>query len=219
MPTLIVTADGSHSLMMDDKEESYHSRHGALTESLHVFIETGLKYLPQKNVGEIRILEVGFGTGLNCLLTYRETKGKVPVYYVALEPFPLKAEIYEKLNYPELIGEGYREILLKMHLVEAGEEVALSDRFILQKVKTGLKEFRTDKKFDLVYFDAFAPQHEPLLWTEEVFRHVYDLMNAGGILVTYCAKGDVRRAMKAAGFKVEKLVGPPGKREMTRGER
>lgn len=216
MPELIITSDGSHSLRMDDKEESYHSKHGALTESLHVFIQNGLRE-KLKEQDQASILEIGLGTGLNCLLTCMELFNlESKVDYIALEPFPLEAGLWKQLNYPVLLGKGAKEILSKIHESEFDEEFLLLENVRFEKRKSGLMDFMSDRKFDLIYFDAFAPAVNPELWSETAFRKLYSLMNPGGILVTYCAKGEVKRTMKAAGFKVETLAGPPGKREMTR---
>ncbi len=218
MPEIIVTEDGSHSLKMDGEKENYHSTHGALTESLHVFIHHGFNEIIKKHK-QARILEVGFGTGLNCLLTLAESiKAKIRAEYHALEPYPVSFELAEKLNYPELIDPNLRKAFETIHS-DNELHTRLSDDFTFVKYTQGLHEFRSDEKFDLVYYDAFAPAIVPPLWDLEAFRHVYELMSDDSILVTYCAKGAVKRALREAGFVFESLPGPPGKREMTRGRK
>jgi tRNA U34 5-methylaminomethyl-2-thiouridine-forming methyltransferase MnmC len=216
MPRLIVTSDGSHSLAMDDVTETYHSIHGAMTESMHVFITNGLRAIgEQKN--SINILEVGLGTGLNCLLTLRDSiENDLEVKYTALEPFPLEKELTDQLNYGKLLGAEYEVSLNLIHSSSFNETVKLTDKFSLLKLSSSLVDHSTEDRYDLIYFDAFAPAIDPHLWSPEVFKKVYSVMKNGSLLVTYCAKGSVKRAMKEAGFVIERLEGPPGKREMTR---
>lgn len=215
-----LTDDGSHSIISEQFNESYHSRHGALKESLHVFINAGLKALTTKD--KIKILEVGLGTGLNAWLTMLEnqTLDKI-IDFTGIEPYPISLEMAESLNYP-LVAEkidnekDYQHCFLKVHQEAWETPIAFDDKFTLTKSKVTLADFSSDKKFDLVYFDAFAPNAQPELWTEVVFQQLFDLMAPGGMMVTYCAKGTVKRGLKAIGFTVETLEGPPGKREMTR---
>jgi Uncharacterized conserved protein len=214
-----LTDDGSHSIISEQFNESYHSRHGALKESIHVFINAGLKAFTSKS--EISILEVGLGTGLNAWLTNIETRKQDKVImYTGLEPYPIAIEIAESLNYPNVLFEEdieiYKKCFLKLHEIEWDETEIFDENFHFTKIKTTLADFSPDNKFDIVYFDAFAPNAQPELWTEEVFQKLFDLMAPGGIMVTYCAKGIVKRSLKAIGFTVETLEGPPGKREMTR---
>ena len=214
-----LTDDGSHSIISEQFNESYHSRHGALKESLHVFINAGLKALNAKE--SLNILEVGLGTGLNVWLTLLENKnlGKT-INFTGIEPYPISEEMAQSLNYPavaENSGDSTnQESFLKIHTEAWETPISLNENFTLTKLKTTLENFSTDQKFDLVYFDAFAPNAQPELWTEAIFQQVFDLMAPGGIMVTYCAKGTVKRGLKAIGFTVETLEGPPGKREMTR---
>jgi tRNA U34 5-methylaminomethyl-2-thiouridine-forming methyltransferase MnmC len=214
-PGVIITSDGSHSLYLKDKNETYHSRHGAIQESLHVFIGAGLKPLIESGEKEIKILEIGFGTGLNALLTLQEAeKSKLSIEYTSLEAFPLGNEITRQLNYGATLNAP--DEFGKLHSSSWAEAAEVSPHFRLKKIHTRLENFSTEEKFNLIYFDVFAPTVQPELWTGEIFRKMYALLETGGILVTYCSKGDVRRAMIAAGFQVEKLPGPPGKREMLR---
>lgn len=211
---LVESGDGSHTLKVEELKEHYHSHKGALQESLYVFIEKGLREFDQAD--HVSILEVGFGTGLNALLTALDQK-RPSVKYCSLETFPLKWELASQLNYPKLIqDESAEKVFEDMHLAAWNSEVSLMDGFVLQKLNNSLQEFGTDLKFDLVYYDAFAPHAQPELWEPAIWEKLFNIMNNGGVLVTYCAKGQVRRDMQAAGFKVERLDGPPGKREMIR---
>lgn len=216
----VITKDGSPTISIPEMKVTYHSMHGALQESQHVYVDAGFKHVSQRlaKPGALSVLEVGFGTGLNALLTMMETaKTDHTVYYVALEPFPLTLEEVRLLNYCELLG---RKDLLKdylsMHECEWNNSVVVSEHLLLHKSKNTLEAFEHTTGFHLVYFDAFAPKVQPELWTKETFEKLFAMMLPGAVLVTYCSKGDVRRAMQAAGFYVEKLPGPPGKREMLR---
>ena len=215
---LKTTDDGSHTLFLPHLKEHYHSTHGALQESQLVFIGNGLNHI-QPCLKEINLLEIGFGTGLNGLLTVLEAKKQQrKINYVAVEPFPVNKEFIERLNYAELIGspeaKGYFK---KLH--ETGWEYPayLSDYFILSKILAPLVSISLGaSQFHLIYFDAFGPEVQPEMWTEEVFAKLYNCLKPDGILVTYSCKGTVKRALKAAGFEVEKLAGPLGKREVLR---
>jgi len=204
---LVKTADGSFTLFIPEVEETYHSTHGAVQESMHVFIESGLKACDKES---IRVLEVGLGTGLNAVLTLQHATKKID--YCALEPYPLSKEI---LN--ELAASGLDQFEMNFHVSNAGEWISLQENFSFVRMEVGLEEFQAEEKFDVIYYDAFGPRVEPGLWTLERMQQCFDLLNEGGIFVTYCAKGEVRRNLQAAGFVVERLAGPPGKREMLRG--
>jgi tRNA U34 5-methylaminomethyl-2-thiouridine-forming methyltransferase MnmC len=194
-------------LFIPEVEETYHSTHGAVQESLHVFIENGLKACDKE---EIRILEVGLGTGLNAALTLQHATKKI--HYCALEPYPLSKEILD-----ELAASRTGQFEMKFHDSNAEEVISLREDFSFVRIEVGLEEFQTEQKFDVIYYDAFGPRVEPGLWTPVRMQQCFDLLNEGGIFVTYCAKGEVRRNLQAAGFVVERLAGPPGKREMLRG--
>ncbi len=217
---LIITEDGSHSIFVKGLDEVYHSRFGALNESLHVFIEAGFKPLTAKPPNCINILEIGFGTGLNAFLTLQQCiETELHVDYVALEPFPIEKKIWRQLNYPGLIElpEGDK-LFFKLHNCKWGKFVEIHPRFRVQKDLSGIVETELESDcFDLVYFDAFAPEVAPELWALPVFQKIFKAMKKGGAFVTYSAKGAVRRALQSAGFEVERIPGPKGKREMLRG--
>lgn len=217
---LIITKDGSHSIEMPDSGVTYHSLHGAIQESQHVFIEAGLHYQANrlKQPGTLYIFEMGFGTGLNALLTLMEAERmQQPVVYETVEAFPLEEILIQQLNYCEQLQRPDLQLVFeKLHHCEWGAEISLTPFFTFKKTKTLLKDFSSPGTFHLIYYDAFAPGAQPELWTEETFRQLFGMLVSGGVLTTYCSKGDVRRAMKAAGFIVEKIPGPPGKREMVR---
>ena len=219
-PEIILTEDGSHSLKVYGINEHYHSTFGALAESRHVFIDAGLKMLLPKSSSGISILEIGFGTGLNALLSLSESinYGR-RIEYTSVEPFPLEKDIWGKLNYPDLLDDKRAgEWFEKMHTGEWNKELEIDKDFYLSKMCCSLQDYNADgRKFDLIYFDAFGPDIQPELWTEEIFEKISDMTATGGILVTYSAKGSVRRALQSAGFSVERIPGPRGKREMIRG--
>lgn len=218
----VITKDGSHTVSVPEMNVTYHSLHGAIQESLHVFIEAGLKYwLSNFNHGDIHIFEMGFGTGLNALLTYIEAeKRNIPVHYTAVELFPLQPEEIKSLNYCEQLKRpDLVPVFERLHDSEWEKEINMSSFFKLQKVKTNLANFSSNQHFNVIYFDAFAPTAQPDLWTKEIFQKLNSMLYPGGLLTTYCSKGEVRRAMQAAGFIVEKIPGPPGKREMVRAKK
>ncbi len=215
---LIVTEDGSHSIFVPELNEHYHSTHGAVQESMHVFIEAGLKpILTRKR--EINVLEIGLGTGLNAalsLLVSDEFKAKIN--YVGVEAYPLSLSEGSQLNFHEITGGNkMRETIMKIHSNNRKYPFYLGENFILNYLEAKLEDvgFPNDS-FDLVYFDAFAPDVQPELWSKEIFEKLYQSMKFEGYLLTYSAKGEVRRNMKEVGFEIEKLPGVGGKREMTR---
>ena len=215
---LKLTADGSHTLFVPLINEHYHSVFGAIQESRHIFINAGLNALPE-NLPAINILEIGFGTGLNALLTCLEKRDSAPcIRYLALERYPLPIEMTSQLNYPDRLQHvNASDIFLELHIAEWNKWAAITEMFVLFKLSMDIHDFTPEKEmFDLVYFDAFGPEVQPEMWTPEVFGKMYMALNRGGILVTYSCKGMVKRNLKGAGFSLEKLPGPPGKREMLR---
>lgn len=220
MHHIIETGDGSHSVLVPGWNVTYHSRFWAITESQHIFINSGLKYILKDQPG-ISILEVGFGTGLNTLLTLIETQLlAVKVFYETLETQPLEPSIFSQLNYPAVLGKPeMRGLFNEIHESEWNCIQTISTNFQLLKRREDITDAAFSRRFDVVYFDAFDPQVQPGLWKEAVFSKIFDAMNEGAVLVTYCSKTVVRKAMEKAGFTVEKLKGPLGKREISRGKK
>ncbi len=217
---LICTEDGSKTVGFEDIEEHYHSMHGAVSESMHVYINAGLKEIVfRKPDKHIRLLEIGFGTGLNAYLSklFAENNS-VYLDYTTLEPFPLPESIYTSLNYPEIVKDIESKNFLKLHTCEWEKKVVFSPFFTFHKQNEKAEFFNYPKNyFDLVYFDAFAPRFQSELWTQNVFQKVYCSMKNNAVLTTYCCKGDVKRILQNVGFNIEKLPGFNGKREMLRG--
>ncbi|MFA5651404.1 MAG: tRNA (5-methylaminomethyl-2-thiouridine)(34)-methyltransferase MnmD [Proteiniphilum sp.] len=214
---LEISEDGSHTLFVPSLNEHYHSTRGAIRESRHVFIEAGLQPCDKQ---EIELLEIGFGTGLNALLTLLEAeeRGK-RVTYTAIERYPLGLDDAKKLNYAEQLVPTREELFLQLHTSAWGDRVEITPTFHLKKLKVSahqLSEFHPETLFNVIYYDAFAPGKQPEMWTIEIFERLYALSDKGAPLTTYCAKGDVRRMLQTVGYRVERLPGPPGKREMLR---
>jgi len=223
-PKLLLTEDGSHTLYHAELNETYHSRHGAVQESQHIFIKNGLDHFINQNpeIAELNLLEVGLGTGLNAFLTYlcSQKNPQLKINYIALEAYPAETEITKKLNYAEVLDQPKAQsIFSDIHICSWDEKHDFSENFSFIKHKTKLQDFSSEQLFDVVYFDAFAPQTQPELWTAEIFGNLYKYMAKNALLTTYCAKGQVRRNMQAAGFGVERLAGPPGKREILRAKK
>ncbi len=211
------TGDGSQTLYLPDWKEHYHSVHGALAESLHVFIQHGFDRLP-RNLKKVHILEVGFGTGLNALLSIdRAARQDVRLCYHALEPHPLSEEEVAQLNHPQLVSGGkHAGAFQRMHASTFGTKQMITSRFEFTLWKQTLEAAGLEPEFyELVYHDAFAPQFQPDLWGEIALKKIYRSLKSGGILVTYSARGSVKRALRACGFNLEHPPGPAGKREIT----
>jgi tRNA U34 5-methylaminomethyl-2-thiouridine-forming methyltransferase MnmC len=213
---IISTSDGSFTLLNKALDETYHSRHGAVQESLYVFIKHGLDFVA-KNKKDINILEVGFGTGLNALLTAQFAKANnVNIRYTSLEAFPVEENIWSKLNYvdsPDSIA-----LFERLHRTKWNQSETISLNFKLKKLETTLQLVTLEPNhYDLIYFDAFAPNKQPEMWEVTVLQKIADSMKPGGVFVTYCAKGQLKRDLQRLGMQVETLQGPPGKREMVRG--
>jgi len=217
---LITTSDGSHSLLNSELNETYHSVHGAIQESIHVFIKNGLEYFQQKkHPTNIRILEVGFGTGLNALLTLqRSLEDTGTILYESLEAFPIDQETASLLNYPKALSfTDSEKYFVQLHQSVWDQEVELRSNFSLLKRHAKLQKAEIgEDKFDIIYFDAFAPSKQAELWELAILRKVERSMKLGAVFVTYCAKGQLKRDLKSLGLLVETLPGPPGKKEMVR---
>lgn len=210
---IVLTNDGSSSLFLPEWNEHYHSHHGAIQEAYHVFIKNGLNKMVKN---EINIMEIGYGTGLNALITLLETEKKaIKINYTGIEAFPINKEEHSLLNYCELLEiENCKQLFNSCFEVKWNEFSNVTKQFSLRKLNIKFKEIDFQNEFDLIYFDAFGPRVQPELWTEEIFKKMYNSLKSDGILTTYSAKGSVRRAMQSVGFQVEKTSGPPGKREM-----
>ena len=216
---IIETADGSSTIYLPELNEHYHSKHGAIQEAQHVFIKMGLmEMISRKNPSEISILEIGFGTGLNALVSWQHILNKnISLIYTGVEAYPILEEEIAVLNFPEELSETEgRDFFKKLHAGSWEETHKISENFTLTKQQKFFNEIDDKLKYDIIYFDAFGARVQPELWTVEIFKKMHDSLIAGGILVTYAAKGSVRRAMLEVGFLVERLPGPPGKREMLR---
>ena len=213
-PELIITEDGSHTLYVKELDEHYHSHHGAVTESRHVFIEAGLKAVRGDH---INIFEMGFGTGLNAFLSLVDSQGSgKTIHYTGLDKYPLETGVLESLNYASLFTEIERKFFHHIHNIPWNKSIKINDEFTLEKKKGDIASLDIIDQYNLVFFDAFSPGKQPELWTTEIFTRIYRSMLPGSILTTYSSKGQVRRNLTEAGFRVEKLTGPPGKRDMTR---
>lgn len=214
MQKLVVTSDGSHTIYIPELNEHYHSIHGAIQESGHIFINNGLKTI---TASPVSILEIGFGTGLNALLTLLEIKGTDMIFnYTSIEKYPLPPSIIEKLNYAEIIGDDAVKLFNELHSSRWNEFVRITDNFSLRKVQGDLTDMVPDGSYNLIYFDAFGPDKQPEMWSKEIFSGISSITQPEGVLVTYSAKGEVKRNLRASGFEVKLLPGPPGKRQMIR---
>lgn len=224
-----ITADGSHTLFVPSMDEHYHSVNGALTEAEHIYINYGLK---KSKASPVHVLEIGFGTGLNAFLTLIEA-GRInkEVTYTSLELYPLSIETISQLNYPETICPEHKSLYYNLHQASWNIPCEITPNFTLLKLNVDFTRLPNSEKikqwqpgifnnekigYDVVYFDAFAPEKQPDMWNQQLFNILYANMNTGGILMTYCAKGVVRRMLQTSGFTVERLPGPPGKREILR---
>jgi tRNA U34 5-methylaminomethyl-2-thiouridine-forming methyltransferase MnmC len=211
---LIKTEDGSYTIFVPGMNEHYHSTHGAVQESLHIFINVGLNFCKSDS---INIFEVGFGTGLNALLTAAESlKSNKIINYTTIEKYPVETDLINKLNYSQFAGESGKEIFEGIHSAEWGKKTQITENFKLLKLNDDLTTSIPEDFFNIIYFDAFGPDKQPEMWTPEIFEKISKLTSAGGIFVTYSAKGEVKRNLRANGFSVELLHGPPGKRQIIR---
>ncbi len=213
----LATKDGSYTLFNTNFNQTYHSIYGAMSESMHVFIRNGLMYMAEK-CGSITLLEVGLGTGLNALLTYKMAVEKnIQVHYTAIEPFPIDTDTARLLYVSKSSDENdLSNNFLKMHYSHSGELISLHKNFSFQKYITTLENFTSPLLFDLIYYDAFSPGAQPEMWAVDAFEKIRSCMCKDATLVTYCAKGSVKRILKALNFTIESLPGANGKREMIR---
>ena len=218
---LIITEDGSHSLYVPLLDEHYHSTHGAIQESQHVYINTGLNAC---KLEQLNILEIGFGTGLNAFLTLLESKKTDKhIHYTSLELYPLDIKSAQQLNYAQqLADDSGAKHFMAMHKAPWNDTIEITPNFHLHKIETDFSipnNIKSNNYFDVIYFDAFAPEKQPEMWTQQIFDKLFAVSNKNAIITTYCAKGVVRRMLQSAGFIVERLPGPPGKREILRGRK
>ncbi|GAA3599227.1 tRNA (5-methylaminomethyl-2-thiouridine)(34)-methyltransferase MnmD [Flavivirga amylovorans] len=220
---VVITGDGSSTIHLPDWDEQYHSKHGAIQEAYHVFIKHGLHHFchaeQSKNTNQqVSILEIGFGTGLNAFITLLEAeKLNININYFGVEGYPVLTDEIDQLNYPiELNAQSKASLFKQLHKVAWEEKHMISENFSIEKQNRFFSEITEKNMYDMIYFDAFGARVQPELWTESIFLKMYIALKVGGVLVTYSAKGSVRRAMQAVGFIVERLPGPPGKREMLR---
>ena len=215
---IIKTSDGSDTIFNEDLNETYHSFNGSIKESELVYIRNGLEFfLDKKTRDSVRVLEIGFGTGLNFLLTkiFMEERNE-KLFYHTLEPFPLPSGLLKKINYIEKLGEGNRDIFDNSHRSRPNETVNINEKITFLRSDLTLESIKFSKKYDVIYFDAFAPSRQPEIWKKENLKKIYSHMNLNSILVTYCSSGQFKRDLRGVGFDVDILPGPVGKREMVR---
>jgi len=211
---IVKTSDGSDTIFVPELNEHYHSIHGAVQESQHIFINNGFDYC---KADPIFIFEIGFGTGLNALLTaIRSRSGSRIVSYTSIEKYPINTDIATRLNHHQFAGEGSREIFLSIHSAQWNVRSEICRNFNLTKINGDMGTETLSGKYDLIYFDAFGPDKQPDMWTNEIFTKISEITKPEGILLTYSAKGDVKRNLRACGFEVKLLPGPPGKRHIIR---
>lgn len=213
---IITTKDGSHTIYIPEMDEHYHSTHGAIQESKHIFINAGLN---ANKKSSLNIFEVGLGTGLNALLTIIESeKTNQNINYFSIEKYPLLAKEYKILNYTELLGIDSKSFFEAIHSCDWDKQNSIKKNFNFTKLINDITtiQFENLPPFDVVYFDAFAPNKQSGVWDQSIFQKIFTHCNPGAVLVTYCAKGEVRRNLQFVGFKVERLQGPPGKRQILR---
>jgi tRNA U34 5-methylaminomethyl-2-thiouridine-forming methyltransferase MnmC len=220
--SLFLTEDGSHSIYSEQFGVAYHSTHGAIQETQHIFIEAALCHFIQlnqdKNIDEIKILDIGFGTGLNVFMTFLESQNRqYNIDLTTIEAYPLSISTAETLNYAQLLNvPQYEHIFKQLHSLSWEEKHAIMEKFTYQKHLLDFKEIAYTNTFDIVFYDAFSPETQPDLWDEMMMGRIFNALKSGGIMTTYCAKGSFKRALKSVGFQVEGIPGPRGKREITR---
>jgi tRNA U34 5-methylaminomethyl-2-thiouridine-forming methyltransferase MnmC len=212
MIQIVETEDGSHTIFVPEIKEHYHSIHGAVQESMHIFIRHGFDY---SGKDPANILEIGFGTGLNALLTaQRSIESGRKVFYTSVEKYPLDSATIKSLNYSEIIGGESSQLFTKIHSSPWDTATMICNSFIINKIRGDLTKLDLSGSYDLIYFDAFSPEKQPEMWTEKIFRMIADVTSKNGILVTFCVKGEVKRNLRSSGFRVSLAPGPPGKRHI-----
>ena len=218
MLSIIKTSDGSNTIFNSEVGENYHSHHGALQESRHVFLKSGLQFFLDKNqTKQVSILEVGFGTGLNFLLSADYCSSEnIQLNYTGIEAYPLITEIISHTGYDEYVSPGLWREFIDHYQSALQNPIELNKNCRLQIADSKLMEFQCDQKFDIIYFDAFAASYQPEMWDEAAIKHTLNFLKPGGVFVTYAITGNLKRSIKALGLKVEKAPGAPGKREMLR---
>lgn len=213
-----LTNDGSKTLYLPELDETYHSSHGAIQEAKHVFIEHGLTYVHELGMEKIRIFEMGFGTGLNAMLTAQWAMEKQQyMEYVGIELHPVSEEIWQQMDYVQTSVE--LALYEKMMSSEWDSFVEIHPHFQLKKMAHNVQQLKVDDQFDLIYFDAFGPRAQAEMWELSILTKMHGILKRGGVFVTYCAQGQMKRHLKSLGFELESLPGPPGKREMTRAKK
>ena len=218
MNEILISEDGSHTLRSELFGVTYHSIHGAITEGKVVYIEAGLKYVFDQGLRSINLFEMGFGSGLNALLSLEFAKlNNCHIFYTGIEMYPLATQEYEALNYPAIFtNPNVKSAFLDMHKSLSEEIVVLDEHFTFKKIIGKLEDFTSQELYDVIYFDAFSPDVQSNLWEREMMEKMYNMLAPNGVLTTYCAKGEFKRVLAACGFRIENLPGPPGKREITR---
>lgn len=217
MTSVIKTNDGPNTLYSNTFNDQYHSTFGALQESRFIYIQTGLNYCEQNS---LKIFEIGFGTGLNAILTFIEGfKKKINIEYHAIELFPIGIETINQLNYFEFLSNDQKSVYKKLHDCKWNKNIKISENFTFRKIKYDFNNYIFNEKYDLIYFDAFAPEKQPSMWSGENFAKLYNTLNNKGILTTYSCKGIVKNNLRKAGFKVTRLNGPKGKRHILRAQK
>lgn len=217
--SIITTDDGSKTIKIEEWNEHYHSTHGAIQESMHVYIQAGLDYFSSRNQPEsITVLEAGFGTGLNALLSYLwSEKSKIKIDYLGIEAYPISKEEIESLEYYKIIdGDNVKSVYDNLHQADWEQWSEISSFFRLKKQKLFFSDLEVQNQADVIFYDAFGPRVQPELWEKSIFQKFYDALKPNGVFVTYCVKGTARRALQEIGFEVDIIEGPPGKRHMMR---
>lgn len=216
---IITTKDGSSSLFVPNLNETYHSTHGALQESQYVYIDKGLDYLVERGIKSIDIFELGFGTGLNAILTYLywNNHSDININYTTIEKYPLEAEIINKLTYNGITNnKEVDEVFKNLHNLEWSVQKEIAKGFSFTKLHQDINAFTSKEKYNIIYYDAFAPSRQSEMWELQLLQKMKNMLAVGGILITYCAQGEFKRNLKKLGFKLDSLQGPKGKAEITR---